>query len=100
MTDTTTQAPDAAALAKTNARLVQQIADLQAREAKNAARKGVDIAYAEGVTKSGKAWRNVSISGGDMGWPGIKLTPTKWERLLALSDDIDAVMDECRHEFD
>lgn len=100
MADTITQAPDAAALAKTNARLMQEIADMRAAEAKIAARKGVEIAYAEGVTKAGKAFKNVSISGGDMGWPGTKLTPVKWERLLALSDDIDAVMDECRHEFE
>lgn len=80
------------AMEKKVAELEAQLAEFKVREERQVAMNGVKIAYAEGLTKQGKVWRNVSVSGGVMGWPGVKLTPAKWQRLLALRVDIDEVM--------
>lgn len=57
---------------------------------------GVTIAYEDGVItrKDGTTapWANVTVKGGVFGWKGIKLTPAKFARLIAIRDDIENVM--------
>ena len=57
---------------------------------------GVTIAYDSGVLtrKDGTTapWANVTVKGGVFGWKGVKLTPAKFARLIAIRDDIENVM--------
>jgi hypothetical protein len=66
-------------------------------EADRAARlDGISIVYDSGVLtrKDGTTapWANVTVKGGVFGWKGVKLTPAKFARLVALKDDIESVM--------
>jgi hypothetical protein len=74
----------------------------QTRDANQAQREreqrldGVTIAYDSGVLtrKDGTTapWANVTVKGGVFGWKGVKLTPAKFARLIAIREDVENVM--------
>ena len=97
MSNTNTGSVDASTLSKSD--LLDLVNQLQAVQAKERALAGVKIEFSEGVSKAGKAYRNLSVSGGDLGWPGFNLKPKKWARLKALTEAIDTAMEENRHRF-
>ena len=82
------------------AELVALAQEYAAKEAATKALEGVKVEFASGITKSsGKAWQNVSVSGGLFGWPGIKLTPAKWDRLLEIQEHVSTEIDSVRDLF-
>lgn len=82
------------------AELIKRLEQLQAEKAREAALNGVKIEYAEGINKQGKPWQNVSVSGGVFGWPGLKLTPAKFDRFAEIAQDVSIVIDNHRHKFE
>jgi len=79
--------------------LMTLVQEARQKEAALKALNGVKIEYAEGINKQDKPWQNIGISGGIFGWPGIKLTPAKWDHIKTLTPHIDAEVDNVRHKF-
>ena len=89
---------DFASMSKADlAKLLETTRQQAKADAERAARlDGIDIAYDSGTLtrKDGTTapWANVTVKGGVFGWKGVKLTPAKFARLIAIRDDIENVM--------
>ena len=86
-------------------KLVQSLeaanASLMVDKARADALHGVRVEYVPGgVSKKGYSYaQHIQITGADFGFPGIKLTPEKWDTLMRIADTVTSIVDEHRDKF-